>query len=229
MGMHERDPRNIGYTKGEVMGFIDITGMKFGKLTVLEKVKSTGQGARWLCICDCGNKTVTQGGALRNGSSTCCGCLGDEKFTKFLTKHGMSRERPYRIYQNMQNRCNNYRSKDFKNYGGRGIKVCKKWSTFEGFWEDMKKGYLDHLTLERIDNDKGYCKENCTWATKQEQSNNRCTNVWLKCFGEKLTLTQVSVKYGICKETLRHRIASGMGTEEAVTRKLLNVGRHRQS
>jgi hypothetical protein len=131
-----------------------MTGMKFGILTVTGRAESFGNGARWYCVCDCGNKTISRGTQLRNGTATCCGCLGTEKFIKLNTKHGMSRQRQYHIYQNMCKRCNAPNSKDYKNYGGRGICYCDKWKTFEGFWEDMREGYSDNLTLERIDNNR---------------------------------------------------------------------------
>jgi len=128
----------------------------------------------------------------------------------------MSRSRQYHIYRNMRKRCDDSTCKDYKNYGGRGITYCGKWETFEGFWEDMGQRYSDNLTLERIDNNKNYCKENCRWATKQEQSNNRRGNKKFDYLGQSLTLTQIGRKYNIDAQTLEHRLNFGLSVKEAL-------------
>lgn len=88
-------------------------------------------------------------------------------------KHGMSHARQYRIWDAMRQRCSNSKTKYYYNYGGRGITVCERWMKFENFWEDMGIGYRDGLSIDRIDNNGNYCKENCKWSTKEEQDSNR--------------------------------------------------------
>jgi len=130
------------------------------------------------CLCGCGNEKDIRLASLVIGHTKSCGCLKDEKVAQRMTKHGKYKDRIYRIWSGMVQRCTNKKSTNYKNYGGRGISVCDEWLLFDNFYKDMgddKKG----LTLDRIDNDKGYTKENCRWATYSEQADNkriRCDN-----------------------------------------------------
>ena len=151
---------------------IDLTGKKFGRLTVIsfkrrKKLKGFNRSARlWNCLCDCGNEVIVEGTALRSGHTKSCGCLALE----VRTTHGMTNTRQYKIFIDMKIRCDD---KGFEGYGGRGISYDPKWITFEGFWEDMSEGYADNLTLDRIDPNGNYTKENCRWITKTLQTRNR--------------------------------------------------------
>jgi len=132
-----------------------------------------------------------------------------------ISTHNMSGTRPWYIYANMRQRC-----KDFYNhrYGGRGITVCKEWETFDGFWKDMKDTYKDNLSIDRIDNDGNYCKENCRWSTMKEQQNNRSSNVVLKFNNQEKTLTEWAAEIGVKRGTLSCRYRKGWSTERILTK-----------
>lgn len=177
---------------------------KFGKLTVkniFREFKSGQYRTMIECLCDCGKKTKVRMENLKNGVSKSCGCLQLEK----VTKHGMSRTREWNTWEGMVKRCHSKKHIAYKRYGGRGILVCDKWRKFEGFFDDM--GYAPKLkTLDRINNDKGYYKENCRWATRKEQQNNTRTNHFLEYKGKRMTVKQWSEETGIRYGTLLMRI-----------------------
>lgn len=110
---------------------------------------------------------------------------------KELVTHGLSHTRVYNIWNHMMFRCYSPEDKRYNHYGGRGITVDSKWHSFEGFWEEMKDGYSDQLTLDRINNDKGYCKENCRWATQKEQCRNKRTTLKVIYRGEERVLIEL--------------------------------------
>lgn len=171
--------------------FEDITGQRFGRLVAVERLglDRTRQHSVWLCECDCGNFKAISVRSLKRGETVSCGCFAREQSAKraakrtgeknYAYKHGAGinrkKSRLYRIWSNMKNRCINHNCKAFPNYGGRGITVCAEWlHDFKAFQEwALSHGYRDGLTLDRIDNDKGYSSDNCRWATKAEQSQNR--------------------------------------------------------
>lgn len=163
--------------------FVDLTGKKFGKLTVLSYAgKTEHKKSLWLCICSCGNKTTAYGNNLNNGQNKSCGCLWKETIKNISTKHSFAsngKTRFYKIFSGILQRCNNKHVTNFKNYGGRGIKCL--WKSFEEFRDDMYKSYLKHIkefgvdntSIDRTNNNGNYCKENCVWATSKQQAKNR--------------------------------------------------------
>jgi len=191
----------------------DLTGQKFGRLTVIEYVGRDRQRfALWKCKCDCGKFTVTRGSSLRNGSSKSCGCLRLENALKACTTHGLSGGRKnisriYRIWRNMKSRCYNPNTPKYKNHGGRGIIVCAEWHKFEPFYRwAMANGYADNLTLERIDNDGNYEPSNCRWATYEEQALNTRQNCIIIYQGKVKTLKEWAELRNIKYSTLRARL-----------------------
>lgn len=153
--------------------FIDLTGERFGRWTVLERAKSDCRATLWRCRCACGTIATVRGGHLRNGASQSCGCYKAQRSAERMTKHGHRRERLYWVWLSIKQRCTNPNSKDYPHYGGRGIKRCGQWDDYEVFREwALSNGYQPGLTIERVNVNGDYCPENCTWVTKAQQGKN---------------------------------------------------------
>ena len=159
---------------------IDLTGQKFGRLTVVSHAGRDKHGnAKWNCVCDCGAERTVIGSSLRSGGSLSCGCWQRDLARSRAgqaTKHGMHSTPTYYSWTNMLTRCNNPNFRQYQNYGGRGIKVCERWLEFANFLEDMGER-PEGTTLDRIDNDGNYEPGNCRWATQEEQLYNRTSTV----------------------------------------------------
>ena len=151
----------------------DITGNRYGRLTVISFSRSKNKKRRWNCICDCGNKTEVVGSNLGRATFS-CGCLQQEN-TRLGNNatHGMKNSLEYSVWVSMKQRCLNQNHMAYHNYGGRGITVCERWMKFENFIEDMGVRPSKGLELDRINNEEGYCKDNCRWATRAENAKNR--------------------------------------------------------
>ncbi len=151
------------------------SGNKFGRWTIIKFDTYKNHARYWLCKCDCGTEKSVSQSQLTKGHSTSCGCYRKEYLTQINTKHNSSFTRIYTIWSKIKDRCYNKNSKDYKNYGNRGIYVCKEWlDSFESFkdWA-LNNGYTKELTIERKDVNKVYEPNNCTWITTQEQQKNK--------------------------------------------------------
>lgn len=206
--------------------FKDLTGQKFGKLTVVSCAGKNLKDKRyyWWCVCDCtpDKEILVNGKYLCNGDTQSCGCLKKEVLIKRNTTHGMAKTRFYSEWQAMLTRCLNPNASNYVYYGGRGIKVCSEWlDSFENFRDDMYRSYLQHVedfgekdtTLDRIDVDGNYELSNCRWATWEEQMRNmRC--IKLTHNGETHTVRQWSEILNINLATMWDRILAGKPIED---------------
>jgi len=155
----------------------DLTDKVFGRLTVLGYSKTIEKRAYWNCLCSCGNTTEVQAQQLTCDKTKSCGCLNVEKIVSRSTKHGQSVTPEYKAYFAMKNRCYNEKSEQYKDWGGRGIKVCDRWlESFENFLADMGARPSKNHSIDRKDVNGNYEPSNCRWATKLEQGENRRPN-----------------------------------------------------
>ena len=196
----------------------DLTGKKFGRLTVLEfDSKTNDRKIKWKCICECGNNTSVTGKNLRNGTTKSCGCLHREKFNHVI--HGKRNTRIYRIWRNMLNRCECKSHTEYPRYGGRGITVCSEWKNFIAFYDwSMSNGYTDNLSIDRKDVNGNYCPENCRWATPKEQSRNTRRNRMLEYNGKVQCVADWEAETGIHRSLIQQRIDRlGWSVEKALS------------
>ena len=198
---------------------LNLVGKKYNKLTVIkfDHVNKHGQ-AMWLCRCDCGNKTVVNGRNLRNNNTKSCGCLIKGASTRVGKKtHGMSKSPEFIAWRSMKNRCTNKQCKSFKNYGGRGIKVCDRWiESFQNFYDDMGQRPSKKHSIDRIDNDGDYTPENCRWTTDIKQNNNLRRNVYIECDGETKTIAEWSKFLNVPYFKIHYRLHNGFDMEQVI-------------
>ncbi|TCT14563.1 hypothetical protein EDC18_10544 [Natranaerovirga pectinivora] len=195
---------------------VDYTGKRFEKLTVIKRDENI---AKWICKCDCGKEIIVYGNRLKNGKVKSCGCLPSEiiiRRNKYeLSTHRMTGSRLYNIWDSMKARCLNSNSKDYHNYGQRGITIYEKWLKFESFMEwATKNGYQEKLTLDRIDVNGNYEPSNCRWVSTKVQGNNTRVNRRVTMRGRTQTLSQWADEIGISPKALRYRIEAGWKEED---------------
>lgn len=203
---------------------IDMSGLVFGRLTVISQVENKGKDVSWLCQCQCGSTIAIRGHALRTGNTSSCGCLHKEQLIarnrkaqfKRNTTHGMSQTRTFRIWADMRKRCENEKTAHYHNYGGRGITVCERWARFENFLADMGEAPGDK-TLDRIDVNGDYEPSNCRWATIEQQARNKRTNRIIRFNGDAMCLADWAKSLNMDIGTLHTRLAEGWTVEQALT------------
>ena len=209
----------------------DIIGNKFNKLTVREFVGIKHKQSMYRCECECGNEIVTYRGHITRGHTKSCGCLTkNRKRSKGIhgfARRGFKRIPEYPVWVGMRRRCNNPNDEKYPRYGGRGIKVCERWNSFENFIEDMGRRPGPEYSIDRIDNNGNYEPGNCRWATSKEQSRNTVQNRFLEFNDEVFCVTDWAIKVDITRGVLHSRLERGWTIEKALTTPLRkNNSRH---
>ncbi len=205
--------------------FKDLTNQRFGRLIVISRGENKIYGnnkrrtrIRWNCLCDCGKTTLVSANKLASGRTQSCGCLRTELIVNRRSTHKLSDSLFYKIWRAIKNRCLREKDQAYKDYGGRGITVCKEWLSFENFRDDMYESYLNHAeefgerntSIDRINNNGHYCKENCKWATRLEQANNTRRNRYFEAIspdGEKYIARSQSLfakEHGLTRRSICH-------------------------
>ena len=191
----------------------NLVGKQFGRLTVIERAgKDKFRHVIWKCKCECGNYINIVGYSLERGQTTSCGCYRKEKSIERFTIHNMRNSRIYYIWRSMRMRCNNQKNSSYKNYGGRGIKVCKEWNeSFESFYEwAVQNGYSEDLSIDRIDCNGNYEPSNCRWADIKTQANNKRNNHKITIDNVTKNLKEWCDYYELNRSTVYRRIAKGL-------------------
>lgn len=181
-----------------------LEGQRFGRLTVGAMARSASGRIVWSCMCDCGQSSLVRGSHLKSGRVKSCGCHAVEKARERAT-HGMSRTSTHIIWKTMRARCYNPNASGYAGYGARGITVCKEWNSFAAFLADMGER-PPGMSLERIDNSKGYGPDNCKWATNAEQCRNRRSNHQITHAGKTMCRKDWADQLGVTPERLNRQI-----------------------
>ncbi len=192
----------------------DLTGQRFGRLTVLEFVPTAGKHSFWKCKCDCGNVKNIRSDVLLEGKTISCGCEKKKQDRINLVKnhsHKQSGKRIYYEWQGMKGRCYNSNNERYDSYGGRGIKMCDEWKNdFQAFYDwAMLNGYADDLSIDRIDNSGDYEPSNCRWTDNFTQSRNRRSNIIVDYNGEKMCLTDAAALARLTRSVVDARYHRG--------------------
>lgn len=214
---------------------IDLTGRRIGHLTVISeaprRLLNSGENARfWTCQCDCGTEVEIRTQSLTGERTLSCGCIRLEQVRRAATKHGYATGGPsamspeYRAWGEMRQRCNNPSKRGWRNYGGRGIKVCERWDDFENFLSDIGPRPSPQHSLDRYPNNDGdYEPGNVRWASLSDQSRNTRSNHWVTLNGERLILRDWARRIGISERALNKRL-NKLTVEEALTRPVMPGG-----
>lgn len=203
---------------------LDLVGSRFGKLAVKERVRTEVPQSFWRCECDCGQTAIVRGTQLTKGKTHSCGCLRRDtmrELGKASRTHGHSTRGggtpTLRSWRNMVKRCTDPTDKAWPRYGGRGIRVCERWvNGFENFLSDLGP-CPSGLTIERRDNDKDYTPDNCFWASRRRQANNRSSNIRATINGETLTVAQWAARMQVRPGLVYKRLGRGWSIERALT------------
>lgn len=196
--------------------FKDLTGHKYGRLTVKSFHGKRGAGgvSAWLCACDCGSEKIATTGGLTSGHVGSCGCLGAEVRHTNTRSHGLSNKHPlYGLWCGMRKRCTNPATDAYPHYGGRGISVCERWSDFTLFLADMEPTWRPGLTIDRIDPNGNYGPDNCRWATLLEQANNRRNNLIIPTPAGEMSISEASRRFAVPLNRMYARHHRGWSAE----------------
>lgn len=199
----------------------DISGMKFGRLTITAHLGliGNGRGHWWEAKCECGTIVKVEGSSVRTGWTKSCGCLAREKARKAGDRtrtHGLSKTSTYSIWDSMIQRCENPARKDYDRYGGAGITVCERWHKFDNFLADMGQR-PQGLTLDRKNGALGYSPENCRWVSQREQNRNQKSNRVITHNGKTMCLAEWAESIGMNTNTFEARLRRGWGMERTIT------------
>lgn len=190
----------------------DFTGHKQHRIEVIKRVPKpdtvSQSGSYWLCICKCGTQTIAHRTTIIRGLKS-CGCVGKEK--KYRVKDIRHYRRLYHVWLQLKKRCLKKTNPDYSSYGGRGIRLASNWSDYAGFYNDMVDTYQPGLTIERVDVNGNYCKENCKWIPNKDQAKNRRTTRWVNGMCAKDACKTIDLNYG----TFMQRLRSGKSVEQA--------------
>ena len=208
----------------------DLTGQKFGYLTVINREESDPKRKewRWRCLCECGNYTVVPSYRLRHGGVTSCGC--HQRDCNYRSKKAKNHPRLYQIYRDMKARCKYESNDNYYLYGGRGIKVCDEWKNFDAFCDwALEHGYdetapFGKCTIDRIDSNGDYSPDNCRFIDAVEQANNRRNNHYITFQGKTQTIAQWERERGFRVGTISNRLKYGWSEEEAISLPILGKG-----
>jgi hypothetical protein len=196
-----------------------IYGEKFNRLTVIDIAGRRNSRVIWKSVCDCGNEVLCSSYDLRSGNTTSCGCAQIDAVRKMATTHGgaANHKSEYSSWCSIKTRCYNEKSSSYNDYGGRGIVMSDDWAgDFSKFYADMGDRPSKSHSIDRIDVNGIYCKENCRWATAKEQANNKRNTIMLKLGAERRTLSDISKEYAVLPKTLINKIKRGTPIENAI-------------
>lgn len=219
---------------------VDLTGKVFGFLSVIAREGVQNTFVTWRVACTCGAEKVVNGHELRRGSTKSCGCKTIELTRPQIITHGMKHTRTWRSWEAMRGRCLSEGDPSYERYGGRGIRICGNWATFEAFFEDLGER-PPNTTLDRRDNNGNYscgkCPEciagswpaNCHWATRKEQERNKRSTHWITINGDAQPLVEWIARSGLSESTVHGRLKRGWSPEKALTTPAISGGRPRRS
>lgn len=207
--------------------YIDLTGRRYGRLTVIDFSRRGNNKVYWNCECDCGNTKEVSSSHLGSGTTKSCGCLKRETSRKTRTNHGLSKgtdgkvTRLFQIWGAMKKRCTNPNDKSYKNYGARGITFHEDWSEYINFhnWA-MANGYENGLSIERVDNDGDYEPVNCKWIELADQARNRRSSVFVDYKGERMLAMDLDKRMNFPEGTIKRRMDLGWSLEKSVNEPL---------
>lgn len=201
---------------------LNLVDKEYGRLKVISLAYIKNGRTFWNCRCSCGNETILLGKDIKNGNTKSCGCLKIDTSRQRMTTHGATDSRLYNIWTSMKQRCETSKIEKFvRDYQNRGIKICAEWHDFSVFqkWA-LENGYKENLSIDRIDNNKGYFPENCRWVDNFVQANNKRNNYFLTYNNKTQSIEQWARELGIKGSTIHERLRRGWSVDKTLTTKI---------